>query len=268
VGIHGAQLTQAILLPQHAHVLEILPWVPTYVRGKWVQTTHMPTPLGVIFHNTDLNHVGYSLDRSSVPLCEGVDEKEEQTCFLRQRKKFIWENRDFNVESQVVLDYIEHVVLFSREKERTCDEVKEGLPEKFVHYNVWCSKSNRWHLGSPNGEKACVYGTGYTIEHMDEATHGSLLFDGRGECCAAYPGACRAEAESNEENQKISFEGMVLFHGYREHSRGDETVSRAKEVALEKVKRREKKERKARRKEKRHEWRVTEKTAKVSREAK
>ena len=49
-----AQLTQAVLLPPHAHVLELLPWIPDYIRGKWVQTKHMPTPLGVIFLNTDL----------------------------------------------------------------------------------------------------------------------------------------------------------------------------------------------------------------------
>ena len=32
IGVHGAQLTQAILLPKHAHVLELLPWVPSYIR--------------------------------------------------------------------------------------------------------------------------------------------------------------------------------------------------------------------------------------------
>ena len=52
--VHRAQLTQAVLLPPHAHVLELLPWIPDYIRGKWVQTKHMPTPLGVIFLNTDL----------------------------------------------------------------------------------------------------------------------------------------------------------------------------------------------------------------------
>ena len=54
IGVHGAQLTQAILLPPDAHVLELLPWITDYIRGKWVQTRHGPTPLGVIFHNSDL----------------------------------------------------------------------------------------------------------------------------------------------------------------------------------------------------------------------
>ena len=32
IGVHGAQLTQAILLPDHAHVLELLPWITDYIR--------------------------------------------------------------------------------------------------------------------------------------------------------------------------------------------------------------------------------------------
>jgi len=31
IGVHGAQLTQGILLPPHAHVLELLPWIPDYI---------------------------------------------------------------------------------------------------------------------------------------------------------------------------------------------------------------------------------------------
>ena len=54
LSLRRAQLTQAVLLPPHAHILELLPWIPDYIRGKWVQTKHMPTPLGIIFLNTDL----------------------------------------------------------------------------------------------------------------------------------------------------------------------------------------------------------------------
>jgi len=35
IGVHGAQMTQAILLPRNAHVLELLPWIPNYARGLW-----------------------------------------------------------------------------------------------------------------------------------------------------------------------------------------------------------------------------------------
>ena len=143
-GVHGAQLTQAVLLPPNAHVLEMLPWVTDYIRGKWVQTTHTTTPLGVIFHNTDLNHLGYSLDRDSVPLCDGVEEAELHTCFMKSRKKFIWENRDFNVEPRAVLKYVEKFVLRNtQEKTQPCEEMEVGLGDRFVLYNVHCTRDGK-----------------------------------------------------------------------------------------------------------------------------
>ena len=77
IGVHGAQLTQGVLLPKHAYILELLPWVPYYLWGAWVATIHCPTPLGIIFSKTQLNHVGYPLDRESVPLCTHVDRSDE-----------------------------------------------------------------------------------------------------------------------------------------------------------------------------------------------
>lgn len=144
IGVHGAQLTQAVVLPPHAHVLELLPWVPSYIRGAWVTRRSSPTPLGIIFHNTDLNHAGFSLDRTSTDLCVGVGEvgsEEEKECFLDQRKIFIWDNRDFNVEPEVIIKYIEKLVLFMRDDEmgKLCGEVKDRLDERFVLYNVWCA---------------------------------------------------------------------------------------------------------------------------------
>ena len=35
IGVRGAQLTQATLLPLHAHVLGLLPWIPNYIQGAW-----------------------------------------------------------------------------------------------------------------------------------------------------------------------------------------------------------------------------------------
>ena len=145
IGVHGAQLTQAVVLPPYAHVLEILPWVPSYIRGNWVTRRDGPTPLGVIYHNTDLNHAGYSLDRTSTDLCVGVGEvgsEEEKECFLSRRKIFIWDNRDFNVDPKVVIQYIENLVLFMRDDEmgKQCAEVKGRLDDRFVLYNVWCAE--------------------------------------------------------------------------------------------------------------------------------
>ena len=54
IGVHGAQLTQGVLLPNHGYILELLPWIPHYLWGSWVATTHAPTPLGVIFRETQL----------------------------------------------------------------------------------------------------------------------------------------------------------------------------------------------------------------------
>lgn len=147
IGVHGAQLTQAVVLPPHAHVLELLPWVPSYIRGAWVTRRNAPTPLGIIYHNTDLNHAGFSLDRTSTDLCVGVGDvgsEEEKECFLdrERRKMFIWDNRDFNVEPEVILTYVEKLVLFMRDDEmgKLCGQVKDRLDERFVLYNVWCAE--------------------------------------------------------------------------------------------------------------------------------
>ena len=140
IGVHGAQLTQAVLLPPHAHVLELLPWVTDYIRGSWVQSRHTPTPLGIIFHNTDLNHLGYSLSRDSVPMCEGIGEvgsDEEKDCFMgkQNKMKFIWESRDFTVKIDIILQYIKRFVMSTTNK---CSEMKNALDRRFVQYNVWC----------------------------------------------------------------------------------------------------------------------------------
>ena len=119
-----------------------MPWVPDNynIRGNWVQTRDNPTPLGVIFHNTDLNHLGYSLGRDSVPLCEGVGElgsKDEIECLTnkRNRPQFVWESRNFNVDPEAILQYIEHF-LFPSSKE--CIEMTGALDKRFILYNIWC----------------------------------------------------------------------------------------------------------------------------------
>ncbi|KAL7541964.1 hypothetical protein ACHAXR_011389 [Thalassiosira sp. AJA248-18] len=225
IGVHGAQMTHAILLPKHAHVLELLPWITDYIHGKWVQTTNGPTPVGIMFHNTDLNHLGYSLDRSSVPLCEGVSEKELQSCFMSKRKQFVWQNRDFVVESQAILQYIEHFVLFGREKERSCEEMAEQLDMRFVMYNIWCSKPKYWFPGYSGGEKACLYGSDYHVDHTDKTKKDSFLFGSKEDCCAAFFSACQG-APTEEEVQPS---GLSLFHIYHESSKKELKVVKLKE---------------------------------------
>ena len=157
IGVHGAQMTQAVLLPPHGHVLELLPWVPENysLRGLWVQIRHGPTPLGIIFHNTDLNHLGFSLGRDSVPLCQGVGElgsEEEKACLnsKENRKSFIWESRNFIVDPKVVLQYIEQFILANSEE---CDDMAEALDDEFVLYNVWCKRDEEPNKRSPFNSK-------------------------------------------------------------------------------------------------------------------
>ena len=144
VGIHGAQLTQGIFLPSHKSILEILPWIPTYARGDWTQITGAPTPLGIIYHNTNLNHVGYSLDRSSVPLCEHTLNEEE--CFTNTTSngvygttafQFQWDNRNFVVEPDVILHFVTNFVL-PMKNPYPCKKLLENQSDRFTLYNVWC----------------------------------------------------------------------------------------------------------------------------------
>eukprot|EP00804_Cyclotella_cryptica_P010708 CCRYP_005486-RB/>CCRYP_005486-RB protein AED:0.32 eAED:0.32 QI:194/1/1/1/1/0.66/3/1177/595 len=141
IGVHGAQLTQGVLLPPHGKILELLPWVPTYLQGNWVQWTNRPTPLGVIFHKADLNHFGYKLDRNSVPLCLNVsrsDTELERECFMSKEhlRKFQWATRDFNVPSVVVYNFISQFVLY---KNVVCDDMRMRAEQNdFVLYNAYC----------------------------------------------------------------------------------------------------------------------------------
>jgi hypothetical protein len=137
VGVHGAQLTQAVLLPAGSHVLELLPWIPGYIQGGWTARTSRPTPLGIIFHNTDINHYGYSLNRSSVPLCKDTKPDDEKDCFtsIQNRKIFAWANRDFVVDSNVVIRFVEKFVLHQDDRCNGMMAVTE-----FVLYNIWCKE--------------------------------------------------------------------------------------------------------------------------------
>ena len=141
VGIHGAQLTQGTLLPRQGYILELLPWIPDWSWGVWVARTSEPTPVGVMFHNTDLNHLGYSLDRDSVPLCKHVIEEDEKECFQaeqREKKNFMWDRRNFEVKPDVVTKFISSMLL---QNSTNCNDMKARASENdFVLYNAYCSR--------------------------------------------------------------------------------------------------------------------------------
>jgi len=146
IGIHGAQLTQGVLLPKRAYIVELLPWVPWYLFGDWVRTKSKPTPLGVIFHNTELQHLGYPLGRKSVPLCLDVDpddQEAERNCFMNETngniEKFRWDERDFNVRAGIVTDFISSFLLVS---ELSCSEMQaRASSQNYVLYNAYCRES-------------------------------------------------------------------------------------------------------------------------------
>ncbi len=147
IGVHGAQLTQAVLLPTHAYILELLPWVPYYLWGGWVTTTHVPTPLGVIFHRTDLNHVGHPLGRDSVPLCLHVNSSDvegDRLCLMNQTSgvinRFRWADRDYIVSPKVIEDFVTAYLLGDHDS--VCDEMQTRAERThFVLYNAFCKVS-------------------------------------------------------------------------------------------------------------------------------
>ncbi|EJK62878.1 hypothetical protein THAOC_16495 [Thalassiosira oceanica] len=219
VGVHGAQLTQSVLLPPGGHVLELLPWVPQYIRGRWVQTTHAPTPLGIIFHNSDLNHLGYSLGRDSIPLCEkfGEGSAEEEACFLGNRKRFIWENRDFAVDPGAVVYYVERFVLYHRARRRTCDDLEIAIDGgRFVLYNVHCLRRRRWHThrDPQTGSAGCTFDARYpsVLERM------GLVFDDREACCSFHGAVCEGDGSGGGVISGAEGREFVVYHGYHNKS--------------------------------------------------
>ena len=162
------------------------------------------------------SHLGFSLDRNSVPLCVGAEESVLQDCFLSQRKRFIWENRDFNVDIEPMLQYIEQFVLFTRDKERRCDELKDKLDKKFVMYNVWCNKPNKWHPTMLlDGTKVCGYGSDYPVDNTDLVASKMFLFNTKDDCCDMYPGVCENESKAIEQQQQNATHQKHVWHQYQ-----------------------------------------------------
>lgn len=147
IGVHGAQLTQGVLLQNHAYIVELLPWIPAYMWGGWVATVNVPTPLGIIFLQTELNHLGYSLGRESVPFCLDIyrsnDDDADKECLMNEtsgvRKKIRWDKRDFTVPLKAIADFISNFLL--QDAHAKCEDVKKrGDEADFVLYNAYCKQ--------------------------------------------------------------------------------------------------------------------------------
>ena len=150
IGVHGAQLTQGVMLPNHAYIVELLPWVPDYMWGNWVSSVHAPTPLGILFLQTELNHLGYPLGRESVPFCLDVyssgDDDADQACLRNEtsgvRRRVRWDKRDFMVPLKAIEDFISSFLL--HDATSTCKDMeKRGNESSFVLYNVYCKPSSK-----------------------------------------------------------------------------------------------------------------------------
>lgn len=142
-GIHGAQLTEAIWMRDGSVVVELLPWMPDNAKyGPWTRSTHRPTPLGVIFSESPLNHIGYRLERASAPYClNKTDPLELKQCF----RGFLWDNRDFQVNPETIKDMIgKFAPTFHRQGAEVtvpiCGKLQERAGHRiYVLYNVYCS---------------------------------------------------------------------------------------------------------------------------------
>mmetsp|Transcript_20673 Transcript_20673/g.44672 ORF Transcript_20673/g.44672 Transcript_20673/m.44672 type:complete len:641 (-) Transcript_20673:346-2268(-) len=148
VGIHGSQLTQGLLMKSGSVVVELLPWFRKKIWGAFTSSVKHPTPMGVMFHNTDINEVGYRLKLNSIPQCMNKPEGELDNCLKLMR----WNIRDFVVELEMVERF---VGTFFPSKLQTpgyvgditetplCSDLrKRGESNNFVLYNVWCREND------------------------------------------------------------------------------------------------------------------------------
>ena len=137
IGIHGAQLTEAVWMKPGSLVVEFLPWLhPQSIPGGWTRTVKQATPLGVIFSGTDLNHVGFPLRRQSVPFCQGLNGTEETKCW----REHIWDSRDFEGTGESIVDAV--TMLFVANPIENCAEYQELAADKYVLYNIHCKTGN------------------------------------------------------------------------------------------------------------------------------
>jgi hypothetical protein len=100
---------------------------------SYYKQVQKPTPLGIIFDGTDLNHIGYPLLRSSAPYCFGLDKQKETECWYSYR----WDDRDFIAPASAVIDSIK-MFFVNTPEQRSCSEYKDWAADNFVLYNVHC----------------------------------------------------------------------------------------------------------------------------------
>jgi Glycosyltransferase 61 len=153
VGIHGAQLTEALLMPSDAVVVELLPWIHQSIKwGSWAKWAHRPTPLGALFSETSLNHVGYPLKRQSAPnVCQNA--AFTQKCWEKQNNS--WQNRDFVVDEKTLLDVVQKFVV--SDHPASCEEWQNIAGGDYVLYNINCAEESQSDMNSREEEMKKVH---------------------------------------------------------------------------------------------------------------
>lgn len=131
IGIHGAQLTEAVWMKPGATVIELLPYVPSGVDGGWTKRTDQPTPLGIIFHNTDLQHFGFALSRDSAPYCL-ENSSNDLNCW---QTKHPWDGRDFELTSEALEMLVRRLLIHQPTR---CSDLIQQIGNEIVPYNVVC----------------------------------------------------------------------------------------------------------------------------------
>jgi hypothetical protein len=166
IGIHGSHFVNAVMMPPGATIMELLPWFPDWQRfgREWARRTDISTPIGSMFFNSDLIHVGYALERSSAPqLCAHDDDDDsnitmgsvqDDECLYRltetNRDVVWWGTRDFTVPWTLVQAFIQQFMLPEPLKPDLCRdflniqrnplqiEEQQQRPQSFTLYNVNC----------------------------------------------------------------------------------------------------------------------------------
>jgi hypothetical protein len=76
--------------------------VPQFVfMGHWTRTVHEPTPVGVMFHQTGLNHAGYQIQLELTPYCN--HDLSDEMCW----KANMWDGRDFTLTAPVLMQMLD-----------------------------------------------------------------------------------------------------------------------------------------------------------------
>jgi hypothetical protein len=143
IGIHGEQLTQAVWMKPGSLVVELLPWMhPEVNEGKSARSVKEVTPIGAILTDTDLNHVGYPLQRQSAPYCKGLQGTAETKCW----KDHPWDGRDFEGRTDSIVDA---VTMFFVSSTQSCAEYQKMAADNYVLYNIQCKTDGNDNVPSP-----------------------------------------------------------------------------------------------------------------------